>query len=63
LGDENKISKIEDTEDLSLAELERRHIIKMFEKHKNLSLTAEKLGISRTTLWRKLDEYGAPIDR
>jgi DNA-binding NtrC family response regulator len=63
LGDENKISKIEDAEDLSLAELERRHIIKMFEKHKNLSLTAEKLGISRTTLWRKLDEYGAPIDR
>jgi len=46
-----------ENEDLSLAELERRHIIKMFEKHKNLSLTAEKLGISRTTLWRKLEEY------
>jgi DNA-binding NtrC family response regulator len=53
-----------ESEDLSLAELERRHIIKMFEKHKNLSLTAEKLGISRTTLWRKLEEYKmAPTDR
>jgi DNA-binding NtrC family response regulator len=49
-------SEAED-EDLSLAELERRHIIKIFEKHKNLSQTAEKLGISRTTLWRKLEEY------
>jgi DNA-binding NtrC family response regulator len=46
-----------DPEDLSLAELERRHIIKVFEKYKSVSLAAEKLGISRTTLWRKLDEY------
>jgi DNA-binding NtrC family response regulator len=45
------------SEDLTLAELERRHIIKVFEKHKNISQTAEKLGISRTTLWRKLEEY------
>jgi len=51
-----------ESEDLSLAELERRHIIKMFEKHKNLSLTAEKLGISRTTLWRKLEEYKVELD-
>jgi DNA-binding NtrC family response regulator len=49
-------------EDLSLAELERRHIINTFEKYKNLSLTAEKLRISRTTLWRKLDEYKIPTD-
>ncbi|MCL2282676.1 MAG: sigma 54-interacting transcriptional regulator, partial [Fibromonadales bacterium] len=47
-----------ESEDLSLAELERRHIINMFEKYKNVSQTAEKLGISRTTLWRKLEEYG-----
>ncbi len=58
---QNEILKTEDTEDLSLAELERRHIIKMFEKHKNISLTAEKLGISRTTLWRKLEEYGRTV--
>jgi transcriptional regulator with PAS, ATPase and Fis domain len=48
---------VSEPEDLSLAELERRHIIKVFEKHKNISQTAEKLGISRTTLWRKLEEY------
>jgi DNA-binding NtrC family response regulator len=52
----------EDTEDLSLAELERRHIIKMFEKCKNVSQTAEKLGISRTTLWRKLEEYKVELN-
>jgi len=52
----------EDTEDLSLAELERRHIIKMFEKYKNVSQTAEKLGISRTTLWRKLEEYKVELN-
>ncbi|MDR3001098.1 MAG: sigma-54 dependent transcriptional regulator [Fibromonadaceae bacterium] len=57
-GKQQSEPKIED-EDISLAELERRHIIKMFEKYKNISLTAEKLGISRTTLWRKLEEYGS----
>jgi len=52
-------SKSDDDEILSLTELERRHIIKVFEKYKNVSLAAEKLGISRTTLWRKLEEYKA----
>jgi len=52
----------EDTEDLSLAELERRHIIRVFEKYKNVSQTAEKLGISRTTLWRKLEEYKVELN-
>jgi len=50
-----------ESEDLTLAELERRHIINTFEKYKNVSLTAEKLGISRTTLWRKLEEYGRTV--
>jgi len=50
-------SKNDDCEILSLTELERRHIIKVFEKYKNVSLAAEKLGISRTTLWRKLEEF------
>ena len=54
---QGEIQKNEELEDLSLEELERRHIIKVFGKYKNISLTAEKLGISRTTLWRKLDEY------
>jgi len=50
-----------ESDDLTLAELERRHIINMFEKYKNVSLTADKLGISRTTLWRKLEEYGRTV--
>jgi len=53
--------KSNEGEDLSLAELERRHIIKIFEKYKSVSLAAEKLGISRTTLWRKLEEYKLEI--
>jgi DNA-binding NtrC family response regulator len=51
-----------DDEFLSLEELERRHIIKAFEKYKNVSLASEKLGISRTTLWRKLEEYKVGLD-
>ena len=53
--------KSNESEDLPLAELERRHIIKIFEKYKSVSLAAEKLGISRTTLWRKLEEYKLEI--
>jgi DNA-binding NtrC family response regulator len=53
--------KTNEGEDISLAELERRHIIKIFEKYKSVSLAAEKLGISRTTLWRKLEEYKLEI--
>jgi len=56
-----EVQKANDGEDLSLAELERRHIIKIFEKYKSVSLAAEKLGISRTTLWRKLEEYKLEI--
>jgi DNA-binding NtrC family response regulator len=51
-----------DDDFLSLEELERRHIIKAFEKYKNVSLASEKLGISRTTLWRKLEEYKVGLD-
>jgi len=59
---QNTKPQSEDTEELSLAELERRHIIKVFEKYKNVSQTAEKLGISRTTLWRKLEEYKVELN-
>ena len=52
-------SKSDEDEILSLTELERRHIIKVFDKYKSVSLAAEKLGISRTTLWRKLEEFKA----
>jgi DNA-binding NtrC family response regulator len=46
----------------TLAEAERAHIIQMLERcGGNHSRTADALGIGRTTLWRKLKEYG--LDR
>jgi DNA-binding NtrC family response regulator len=43
----------------TLAELERTHILQTLERCGwNHSRTAEVLGIGRTTLWRKLKEYG-----
>jgi len=47
---------------ISLAEAERIHILQTLERFGgNHSGAAEALGIGRTTLWRKLKEYG--IDR
>lgn len=50
----------QETDDiLPLTELEARHIRTALEKLKgNQSLVAKKLGISRSTLWRKMKEYG-----
>jgi two-component system response regulator HydG len=43
----------------TLADTEKAHIRDMLERHGwNYSRTADALGISRTTLWRKLKEYG-----
>ena len=43
----------------TLAEAERAHIIQILERHGwNHSRAADALGIGRTTLWRKLKEYG-----
>jgi len=43
----------------TLAEAERAHITQILERHGwNHSRAAEALGIGRTTLWRKLKEYG-----
>jgi DNA-binding NtrC family response regulator len=43
----------------TLAELERTHILQTLERCGwNHSRAAEALGIGRTTLWRKLKEYG-----
>ncbi len=45
--------------DWTLAELEREHIRIVLEKHGgNTSRTASSLAISRSTLWRKMREYG-----
>jgi transcriptional regulator with PAS, ATPase and Fis domain len=43
----------------TLAETERDHILTTLERFgRNHSAAAEALGIGRTTLWRKLKEYG-----
>ena len=43
----------------SLAEVEREHIRRVLARHRgNATAAARQLGISRTTLWRKLREYG-----
>ena len=44
--------------EVSLAELERRHIQGLLEKKSDLGTVAKILGIGRTTLWRKMKEYG-----
>jgi len=47
------------TAEQTLAEAERAHIIQILERHGwNHSRAAEALGIGRTTLWRKLKDYG-----
>jgi DNA-binding NtrC family response regulator len=48
---------------VSLADAERAHILQTLERFgRNHSGAAEALGIGRTTLWRKLKEYGITGD-
>jgi DNA-binding NtrC family response regulator len=48
-----------DDADLSLEEIERRHIARVLERHAgNRARTARTLGISRATLYEKLSRYG-----
>ena len=48
---------IED-EEVTLAEIEKEHIVKVLKKHKaNISISANVLGISRNTLYRKINNY------
>ncbi len=43
----------------SLAQLEKEHILRVLDRHEgNATAAARQLGISRTTLWRKLRAYG-----
>ncbi|MBL8028560.1 MAG: sigma-54-dependent Fis family transcriptional regulator [Fibrobacteres bacterium] len=47
---------------LSLQELEKRHIERVLQKlNYNQSLAARHLGLSRTTLWRKIKEHGIQV--
>ncbi|MBI3562338.1 MAG: sigma-54-dependent Fis family transcriptional regulator [Gammaproteobacteria bacterium] len=49
-----------DADNPSLEELERRYIIKVLTlHHHNRELTAAQLGINKSTLWRKLQQYKA----
>jgi DNA-binding NtrC family response regulator len=49
--------------DLSLDELERRHIERVLREHKfNRARTAESLGISKKTLYLKIKRFGFAID-
>ena len=44
---------------LTLESIERQHILKLLEAHGgNRQQTADSLGISRKTLYRKLLQYG-----
>ncbi len=49
---------VTDFGELSLADLERRHMQNLLEKKDDLGTVAKILGIGRTTLWRKMKEYG-----
>ena len=53
-------STADDSRDtLTLAEVEREHILRVVKRHHgNVGKAAKTLGISRTTLWRKLNDYG-----
>jgi len=49
----------DDREGWSLARVEEEHIRRVLARHRgNATAAARQLGISRTTLWRKLREYG-----
>ncbi|MCD4664747.1 MAG: sigma-54 dependent transcriptional regulator [Bacteroidales bacterium] len=61
-----KIKKIEQTrrekKDMTLEEMEKWLILDTLELHNgNQKLSAQKLGISTTTLWRKLKHYGIDL--
>jgi DNA-binding NtrC family response regulator len=49
---------VTDFGELSLADLERRHMENLLQKKDDLGTVAKILGIGRTTLWRKMKEYG-----
>jgi len=50
---------VDPRESWSLAEVEKEHIRRVLARHRgNSTAAARQLGISRTTLWRKLRQYG-----
>jgi two-component system response regulator AtoC len=58
-GDPRLVDHGDPRERWSLAEIEKEHILRVLAHHRgNATTAARQLGISRTTLWRKLREYG-----
>jgi DNA-binding NtrC family response regulator len=52
-------SSAADRDSWSLEQIEREHIQRVLARHRgNATSAAKQLGISRTTLWRKLRQYG-----
>jgi DNA-binding NtrC family response regulator len=48
-------------EEWTLEEVERDHVLATLERHRgNATAAAKHLGVSRTTLWRKLRRFGIP---
>ena len=57
------IASDDPSELVPLDEVERRYILRVVEAAGgNKSLAAQILGITRKTLYRKLEEYGQPVD-
>jgi DNA-binding NtrC family response regulator len=59
-GGRSSASPVSENRDTwSLADVEKEHIRRVLTLHKgNATSAARQLGISRTTLWRKLRQYG-----
>jgi len=55
----NLANQVQSDESITLDEIEKRYILKEFKKNsQSLTLVAQNLGISRTTLYKKMKKYG-----
>lgn len=55
----NLANQVQSDESITLDEIEKRYILKEYKKNsQNLTLVAQNLGISRTTLYKKMKKYG-----
>ncbi len=64
LGDQKTATKEADTGVQTLAEIEKKHIqFALASMGQNQTEVAKKLGISRSTLWRKLQEHKIKIEK